>query len=266
MTMSIIVACLASTAGWRKVFAATAMPIHLPGTRWASAAAVVKASKATPPRSRLDVGKVVAQPAGAEELPARRRRPRSRRDGANRARHCRSPEIRNPIGPAVRDTSITHLFSKRAQDPDNKRIAKRIDADGNVQVGPNWDTLIERQIREAMEHGKFDELPRHGEPLPNDENPYATDMALAFHILKNAGVAPPWVGGRQRGSRAARKARHILKRASTGTAPSEFARKRDRATLTDLVASANGAISKVNAKSPASCRSAGFLSSKRSRR
>jgi methylphosphotriester-DNA--protein-cysteine methyltransferase len=134
--------------------------------------------------------------------------------------------------------------------PDNKRIAKRIDADGRMQVGPNWETLIERQIREAMEHGKFDELPRRGEPLPNDENPYAGDMALAFHMLKNAGVAPPWVEADKEVRELLARRDHILMRASTGPVPSVFARKRDRETLTKLVTDANAAISKVNAESP----------------
>src|SRR4051794_38175929 len=76
---------------------------------------------------------------------------------------------------------------------DRKRPARRVDADGHVHVGPNWETLIERQIREAMEQGKFDDLPHKGEPLPNTDNPYAGERALAFSILKNYGVAPPWI-------------------------------------------------------------------------
>ena len=53
VALSSTVADLATSAGWRNVFASTAMPIHLPGTRWASAAAVVSDSKAPPPRSTL---------------------------------------------------------------------------------------------------------------------------------------------------------------------------------------------------------------------
>src|SRR5437763_13153521 len=69
----------------------------------------------------------------------------------------------------------------------------RRDAEGRLQVGPSWETLIDRQIREAMEEGKFDDLPYRGERLPNRDNPYADEWALAFHVLKNAGVAPPWI-------------------------------------------------------------------------
>jgi Domain of unknown function (DUF1992) len=131
-----------------------------------------------------------------------------------------------------------------------KRLAKRVDADGNVQFAPNWDTLIERQIREAMERGQFDELPHRGQPLPNDENPYAGDMAVGFHVLKNAGVAPPWVEANKEVNELLAKRDAILKRAASGSGPSVFALKRDRDALADLVVRANRAISKVNAEAP----------------
>ena len=31
--------------------------------------------------------------------------------------------------------------------------------DGTRHVGPTWESLIERQIREAMADGRFDQLP-----------------------------------------------------------------------------------------------------------
>jgi len=133
---------------------------------------------------------------------------------------------------------------------DEKPYAKRVDADGNVQIGPNWDTLIERQIREAMESGHFNELPHHGKPLPNDENPYAGEMALGFHVLKNAGVAPPWIEANKEVDELLAKRDAILKRAASGPAPSVFSSKRDRRTLTDLVERANRQIAKVNLEAP----------------
>ena len=77
--------------------------------------------------------------------------------------------------------------------PDPKKPIRYRDPMGNLRIAPDWESVIERQIREAMEAGQFDDLPYQGEPLPNDENPYAGEMALAWHVLKNAGVAPPWV-------------------------------------------------------------------------
>ena len=117
---------------------------------------------------------------------------------------------------------------------DDKSLAKRVDADGNVQVGPNWDTLIERQIREAMESGKFKELPHQGKPLPNDENPHAGDQALAFHILKNAGVAPPWIEANKEANELLAKRDAILERAASGSRPSIFAREGPKSTNQSL--------------------------------
>lgn len=69
----------------------------------------------------------------------------------------------------------------------------RRDADGVRSFGPTWESVTERLIREAQERGEFDDLPGHGRPITVDENPYAGDMGLAFHLLRNAGVAPPWI-------------------------------------------------------------------------
>jgi DnaJ homologue, subfamily C, member 28, conserved domain len=134
--------------------------------------------------------------------------------------------------------------------PDNKRLVHRRDAEGRMQVGPDWETLIERQIREAMEEGRFDNLPHQGEPLPNDDNPYAGDRALAFHLLKNAGVAPPWIEADKEVRELLGRRDAILARAAAGPAPSAFARRRDRAALEELVARINAAIARVNAESP----------------
>ncbi|MBI5032275.1 MAG: DUF1992 domain-containing protein [Chloroflexi bacterium] len=58
----------------------------------------------------------------------------------------------------------------------------------------NWESSIEKQIREAMEHGEFDNLRGAGKPLDLGENPYAPeDWRLAFKVLKDAGFAPEWI-------------------------------------------------------------------------
>jgi hypothetical protein len=53
--------------------------------------------------------------------------------------------------------------------------------------------LTERLIREAQESGAFDDLPGQGRPLVLEDERYAGDMALANHVLRNAGAAPPWI-------------------------------------------------------------------------
>ena len=65
--------------------------------------------------------------------------------------------------------------------------------DGTRQVGPTWESLIERQIREAMDAGAFDRLPHKGEPLPLEDDAAAGEWAMAHRMLRNAGVAPPWI-------------------------------------------------------------------------
>jgi hypothetical protein len=57
-----------------------------------------------------------------------------------------------------------------------------------------WRAVAERQIREAIQAGEFDNLPGAGQPLAVEENPYVPeDMRLAFKVLENAGVVPDWI-------------------------------------------------------------------------
>lgn len=77
-----------------------------------------------------------------------------------------------------------------ARPPD--RVVRR-DADGEPRVAPSWESLTERLIREAQEDGRFDDLPSRGRPLQVDDDPHAGDMALAYHVLRNARIAPPWI-------------------------------------------------------------------------
>ncbi len=134
--------------------------------------------------------------------------------------------------------------------PDNKPLVHRRGPDGRMEVGPDWETLIERQIRAAMAEGGFDNLPHQGEPLPNDDNPYAGDMGLAFHVLRTAGVAPPWIEADKEVRELLGRRDAILAHAATGSAPSPLARRRDRAALEELVARVNAAIARLNAEAP----------------
>ncbi|MBM4408962.1 MAG: DUF1992 domain-containing protein [Chloroflexi bacterium] len=74
-----------------------------------------------------------------------------------------------------------------------------------------WESLIERQIREARDAGAFDDLPYQGEPLPPIDDAYAGEQAAAFRILRSAGVAPGLDRGRQGGSRARGGARPTVR-------------------------------------------------------
>jgi hypothetical protein len=134
--------------------------------------------------------------------------------------------------------------------PDPKALVHRRRADGTMEVGPDWETLIERQIREAMEEGKFRDLPHQGRPLPNDDNPYAGEWGLAYHVLKNAGVAPPWIEADKEVRGLLDRHRAIMARAAADPPPTASARRRDRAALEDVVIRLNGAIARLNAEAP----------------
>jgi DnaJ homolog subfamily C member 28 len=133
---------------------------------------------------------------------------------------------------------------------DDRSIVRRRDAEGRWQVGPSWESLIDRQIREAMEEGSFDNLPHQGEPLPNDENPHAAEWALAFHVLKNAGFAPPWIEADKEVRELLARRDAILERAAKAAPPTSMARQRDQASLERLVAEANAAIARLNSEAP----------------
>lgn len=50
--------------------------------------------------------------------------------------------------------------------------------------------IVEQRIQEAREEGKFDNLKGTGQPLRLDENVWAGEKALAYHLLKSNDVAP----------------------------------------------------------------------------
>jgi hypothetical protein len=54
--------------------------------------------------------------------------------------------------------------------------------------------IAERKIEEAMQEGKFDDLPGKGKPLPLDEEWFAPpELRPAIRLLKSAGVLPDWM-------------------------------------------------------------------------
>jgi hypothetical protein len=63
------------------------------------------------------------------------------------------------------------------------------------------DSAVDESIRRAQDEGAFDNLPGKGKPLAWRDDTHAGDMALAFHLMANAGFAPDWIE-RGRGLRA----------------------------------------------------------------
>ena len=109
------------------------------------------------------------------------------------------------------------------------------------------ETLIERQIREAMEDGAFDRLPYQGERLPLDDDSAAGEWALAHRMLRNAGAAPPWIES-DKAVRALLDERDRLLARSPRLSEAGRARARDE--LARIVDAANRAIERVNAEAP----------------
>lgn len=64
----------------------------------------------------------------------------------------------------------------------------------NKRTMRDWESAIDKQIREAMERGEFDNLPGAGKPLDLSDDPHTPDdWRMAFKILKDNKVAPGWI-------------------------------------------------------------------------
>lgn len=123
----------------------------------------------------------------------------------------------------------------------------RKDAEGLRSVGPDWESVTERIIREAMERGEFDDLPAKGRPFVVEENPYAGDMALAFHILHNAGVAPPWIESDKEVRRLRAAYDRLLERAWLAPLPIRASLRRE---IVSVVADHDDAVCHLNSEAP----------------
>ena len=119
--------------------------------------------------------------------------------------------------------------------------------DGTRKVGPTWESLVERQIREAMEEGAFDALPHQGSRLPIEDDSAAGEWALAYRMLRDAGAAPPWIEADKEVRTRMAELDVAVARASAATG---MARSRRRDDVVRLVGAINGAIERLNAEAP----------------
>jgi hypothetical protein len=121
----------------------------------------------------------------------------------------------------------------------------RRDGDGDPHFAHSWESLIERQIKDAMAAGEFDELPFRGEPIPIEDD--GSELALAHHVLKQAGFAPGWIAtdGDIRGLLAKRDA--ILARARGAGPP---VRDRDRRDVAAIVGEVNAMVLRLEHEAP----------------
>ena len=127
--------------------------------------------------------------------------------------------------------------------------ASHRDPEGRKKVDRDHPSLVERLIAEAIERGEFDDLPGRGKPLPRpDENEvYAGEWRMAFGILKNAGVAPPWIEADKEVRRLREARDSLLEQARRAGA---LMRRRYRDQLAELVEAHDRAVEQVNTQAP----------------
>ena len=129
-------------------------------------------------------------------------------------------------------------------------VAKRRDGEGKLSVGPTWESIVERQIREAMEDGAFDGLPYQGAPIPLDDDSAAGERALgvpgAAQRRRGAAVDRGGQGGPRpaRGARRAAGASGRRRAITAGAAPGCAVRS------SALSARRTRAIERLNAEAP----------------
>ena len=124
---------------------------------------------------------------------------------------------------------------------------QRRDSEGRWQSAHSWESLVERQIREAMEAGAFDDLPHQGQRLSLEDDSAAGEWAMAHRMLKNAGAAPPWIASDKEARRLLGEIEALLERA---THSSRASHDRLRTELAALVDAANAAILRLNSEAP----------------
>ena len=126
-------------------------------------------------------------------------------------------------------------------------MPQRKDAEGRRQTAHSWESLVERQIREAMAEGAFDDLPYKGERLPIEDDSAAGEWAMAHRMLRNAGAAPPWIESDKEARRQMADLEALIERAPR---MSLLSQRRARSDLARIVAAANAAIERLNAEAP----------------
>jgi hypothetical protein len=124
---------------------------------------------------------------------------------------------------------------------------QRRDATGRLATGHSWESLVERQIREAMDAGAFEDLPYRNERLPLEDDSAAGDWAMAHRMLHSAGAAPPWIESDKEARRLMAELEALIERAPK---MSLLSRRRARSDLARIVEATNRAIARVNAEAP----------------
>lgn len=124
---------------------------------------------------------------------------------------------------------------------------QRLDTEGRQETAHSWESLVERQIREAMDGGAFEDLPYQGERLPLEDDSAAGEWAMAHRMLDNAGMAPPWIESDKEARKQLALLETLIARAP-GISPASHGKARED--FARIVAAANQAIGRLNAEAP----------------
>lgn|SRR5574341_152020 len=125
------------------------------------------------------------------------------------------------------------------------------------RMGEYFDHYIDRAIREAMDEGKFDNLPGAGQPIRLEDAPFVdAGTQMAHHLLKTNNFAPAWIEERRELEEEIRAAHGDLQRARqwiarVGLAPTRSSEwERACRAFRERVATLNRRIRDFNLKAP----------------
>src|SRR3954452_24036288 len=124
---------------------------------------------------------------------------------------------------------------------------QRKDGEGRPQAAPSWESLVEKQIHDAMSQGAFDDLPFRGQRLPLEDDSAAGDWAMGYRILRQDGAAPTWIESDKEARRQMAELEGLIERAER---MSPLSYRQARADLRRIVDAANAAIERLSAEAP----------------
>jgi DnaJ family protein C protein 28 len=79
------------------------------------------------------------------------------------------------------------------KDKDNEEFEQ---SENRIPRMSEWSSKIDDVIGEAINEGRFDNLPGQGKPLKLSSNPYGQESELAFELLKHNEYTLPWIAER----------------------------------------------------------------------
>jgi hypothetical protein len=112
----------------------------------------------------------------------------------------------------------------------------------------DWQSAIDKLLREAQQSSDWQNLPGEGRPLKLDDNPFAPpELKMAYKILKDNDMAPSWImDGKELEAKKEQLLRQIAKAKASGITSATQASQ----TLRDAVKNFNTQVLNYNLKVP----------------